>query len=271
MIESMKQFWHRIMFSINPLPDKIEPGINKDAMEILRAFELVTLVDQMANQVGPIDYYLGMKILNIAESARCKSPILARAYAGLGLGMGHMPAPMQGMAQAYFQRAHATMTGLDHLFTRSYVLWQEGQVALKNGKWEEAEKDYQEAVEISNRLEDLRNWATALCVLGWAAHYQGQFELCIKRFGEVYQNGLVNNNVEHQVWGLNGQAVSLLRLGRISEAAEMMQKVLKLFDSIGDSGLAEQNTGGILTITYLHEGQIEKARNAADKTARLLK
>ena len=271
MIESMKQFWHRIIFSINPLPDKIEPGINKDAMEILRAFELVTLVDQMANQVGPIDYYLGMKILNIAESARCKSPILARAYAGLGLGMGHMPAPMQGMAQAYFQRAHATMTGLDHLFTRSYVLWQEGQVALKNGKWEEAEKDYQEAVEISNRLEDLRNWATALCVLGWAAHYQGQFELCIKRFGEVYQNGLVNNNVEHQVWGLNGQAVSLLRLGRISEAAEMMQKVLKLFDSIGDSGLAEQNTGGILTITYLHEGQIEKARNAADKTARLLK
>ncbi|HAV76749.1 MAG TPA: hypothetical protein DCX53_05275 [Anaerolineae bacterium] len=271
LVESMKQFWHRMRFAKDPIPDVIEPGIDKDVMELLRAFELVTLIDQLANQVGPIDYYLGMKILNMAESARCKSPILARAYASLGLGMGHMPAPMQNLAQAYFHRAHATMAGLDHLFTRSFVLWQEGQVALKNGQWEHAEKAYQESVEISNRLGDHRNWATALCVLGWAAHYQGQFELCIKRFAEVYQNGQAANNVEHQVWGLNGQAVSLLRLGKITEAADMMEKVLGLFASIADSGLAEQNTQGILTITYLHEGDLEKARNAAEITTRLLK
>ena len=271
LAETMKQFWHRIWFAITPMPDKTEPGINKDDRELLRAFELFTLIDSLANQVGPTDYYLGMRILNIAESARCKSPILARAYASLGLGMGHMPSPMQSMAQAYFRRAHATLTGLDHLSTLSFVLWQEGQVAVKNGQWEEAEKAYQQAVEINDRLGDRRNWVTALCVLGWIAHYQGQFELCIKRFAEVYQNGQANNNVEHQVWGLNGQAVSLLRLGRIREAASLMEKVLRLFDQIADSGLAEQNTQGILTVTYLHEGELEKARNAAEKTARLLK
>lgn len=271
LMESMKQFWHRIWFAITPMPDEIEPGINKKDMELLRAFELFTLIDTLANQVGPTDYYLGMKILNMAESARCKSPILAKAYASLGLGLGHMPDPMQTWAQDYFRRAHATLNGLDHLATHSFVLWQEGQVAVKNGKWEEAEKAYQQAVEINDRLGDRRNWTTAMCVLGWIAHYQGQFELCIKRFAEVYQNGQASNNVEHQVWGLNGQAVSLLRLGKITQAADMMEKVLKLFDLIADSGLAEQNTQGILTVTYLHEGEIEKARNAAEKTARLLK
>jgi class 3 adenylate cyclase/tetratricopeptide (TPR) repeat protein len=271
LVEGMKQFWHRIWFAINPMPDETKQGINKDDMELLRAFELVVLIDTLANKIGLTDYYLGMKILNMAESARCKSPILARAYASLGLGMGHMPNPMHILAQDYFRRAHATLTGLDHLSTQAYVLWQEGQVAVKNGKWEDAEKAYQQAVEISDRLGDRRNWATALCVLGWIAHYQGQFELCVKRFAEVYQNGQASNHIEHQVWGLNGQAVSLLRLGKITEAADMMEKVLKLFDLIADSGLAEQNTQGILTVTYLHEGKLEKARNAADKTARLLK
>jgi adenylate cyclase len=271
-VESVKQFWHRIWFPITPIvPDETKTGMNKDDMELLRAFELVVLIDTLANQIGLTDYYLGMKILNMAESARCKSPILARAYASLGLGMGHMPSPMHALAQDYFRRAHATLTGLDHLYTQAYVLWQEGQVAVKNGKWEDAEKAYQQAVEISDRLGDRRNWATALCVLGWIAHYQGQFELCIKRFAEVYQNGQASNHVEHQVWGLNGQAVSLLRLGKITQAADMMEKVLKLFDLIADSGLAEQNTQGILTVTYLHEGKLEKARDAADKTARLLK
>ena len=270
-VESMKHFWHRIWFAITPMPNETEPGINKDDMELLRAFELVTLIDTLANKIGATDYYLGMKILNMAESARRKSPILARAYASLGLGMGHMPSPMDTLAQDYFRRAHATLTGLDHLYTHSFVLWQEGQVALKNGKWEDAEKAYQQAVEISDRLGDRRNWATALCVLGWVAHYQGQFELCIKRFAEVYQNGQSSNHVEHQVWGLNGQAVSLLRLGKITQAATMMEKVLKLFDLIADSGLAEQNTQGILTVTYLHAGELDKALNAADKTARLLK
>lgn len=271
IMEGMKQFWHRMQSAKKPLSDAIEPGIDKDVLEILRAFELFTLVNQMANQVGPIDYYLGMKILNIAEAARCKSPILARASASLGLGMGHMPDPIQGLAQGYFQRAHTAMDGLDHLMTRSFVLWQEGQVSLKNGKWQEAEKAYQEAIEINSRLGDRRNWVTALSVLGWIAHYQGQFELCIKRFADVYQDGLADNNVEHQVWGLNGQAVSLLRLGRIPEAASMMEKVLALFGMIADSGLAEQNTQGILTITHLHEGEFEKARNAANKTSQLLK
>ena len=271
LAETMKQFWHRLWFAINPMPDETEPGINKDDMELLRAFELVTLINQLANQIGITNFYLLIKILNIAESARCKSPILARAYAGLGLGLGHMPSPMQFLAPDYFRRAHATLTELDYLSTLSFVLWQEGQVAVKDGNWEFAEKAYQQAVEINDRLGDRRNWVTALCVLGWIAHYQGQFELCIKRFAEVYQNGQANNNVEHQVWGLNGQAVSLLRLGKITKAADMMEKVLKLFDLIADSGLAEQNTQGILTVTYLHQGELEKARKAADSTSRLLK
>lgn len=271
--QGMKQFWHRLWFAINPIPDKTKPetGINKDDMEILRAYELLIFVDTLSNKIGPTDYYLGLKILNMAESARCKTPILARAYAILALGFGVMPIPLHTLAQNYFRRARATLTGLDHLYSQAFVLWREGQYALNNGKWEAGEKAYQQALEISDRLGDRRNWAFALINQGRLAHFRGQFELSIKRSADVYQNGRARNHLEHQAWGLNGQAVSLFQLGKTTQAADLAEQALTLFELIADSGTAEQSTHGTLAVTYLKKGEFEKARNAADKTDGLLK
>jgi eukaryotic-like serine/threonine-protein kinase len=46
---------------------------------------------------------------------------------------------------------------------------------------------------------------------------------------------------------------------------------LPLFAIITDSGIADQTTTGTLAVVYLQQGELEKARNAADKTAQLLK
>lgn len=271
--QALKQVWHRLWFSINPIPDDAgsEAEINNDDLDLLRAYELLIFIDTLANKIGPIDYYLGMKILNMAESARHKSPILARAYAILALGFGVMPIPMHALALSYFRRARATLTGLDHLYTQAFVLWREGQYALNNGKWEDGEKAYQLALEISDRLGDRRNWAFALVNQGRLAHFRGQFDLSIKRCADVYQSGQARNHLEHQAWGLNGQAVSLLHLGKITQAAELLEKALALYALIADSGTAEQSTLGTLAAVYLKKGELEKARHAADKTARLLK
>lgn len=273
MGQALKQFWHRLLFAINPIPDDAgqETEINKDDLDLLRAYELLIFIDTLANKIGPIDYYLGMKILNMAESARQKSPTLARAYAILALGFGVMPIPMHALAQAYFRRARAVLTGLDHLYTQAFIHWREGQYALNNGKWEDGEKAYQQALEISDRLGDRRNWAFALINQGRLAHFRGQFELSIKRCADVYQNGLARNHLEHQAWGLNGQAVSLFHLGKTNQAAELLEKALALYTLITDSGTAEQSTLGTLAAVYLRKGELEKARNAADKTARLLR
>ncbi len=272
--QGLKQFWHRLWFAISPMPDETgtETVFNDNDRDLLRAYELLILIDTLANKIGIIDFYLGLKILNIAESARRKSPTLARAYAIFGLGMGVLPISiMQPLAQSYFRRARTALTGLDHLYTQAFVLWREGQYAVKYGKWEDAEKAYQQAAEISDRLGDRRNWALSLSMLGKVAHFQGQFERCIKPYIDIHQNGQERNHVEHQVMGLNGQAASLLRLGKTTQAADLMEKVLTLFDLIADSGLAEQSTQGTLAVTYLREGQLKKARTAAEKTARLLK
>lgn len=271
--QGLKQFWHRLWFSINPMPDEtgLETEINNDYLDLLRAYELLIFIDTLANKIGPVDYYLGMKILNMAESTRRKSPILARAYAILALGFGVMPIPQHALAQAYFRRARATLTGLDHLYTQAFVLWREGQYALNNGKWEDGEKAYQQALEISDRLGDRRNWAFALINQARLAHFRGQFELSIKRSVVVYQNGRARNHLEHQAWGLNGQAVSLFHLGKTTQAADLLEKALTLYASIADSGTAEQSTMGTLAGVYLRKGELEKARDAADKTARLLK
>lgn len=273
MGQTLKQFWHRIWFSIKPIPDEAGPGgeINNDDLDLLRAYELLILIDTLGNKIGPTDYYLVLKILNVAESARRKSPILARAYAVMALGFAVMPTPMHTQAQDYFRRARATLTGLDHLQTQAFVLWREGQYALSNGKWEDGEKAYQQALEINERLGDHRNWAFTLINQGSIAHIRGQFELATKRCADVYKNGLSRNHVEHQAWGLSGQAVSLFQLGKTNQAAELLEKALTLHDLIADSGTAEQSTYGTLAGIYLEKGEFEKARNAADKTARLLK
>ncbi len=271
--QALKQFWHRLWFAITPIPDDAGPAaeINNDDLDLLRAYELLIFIDTLANKIGPIDYYLGMKILNMAESARRKSPTLARAYAILALGFGVMPIPMHALAQAYFRRARATLVGLDHLYSQAFVLWREGQYALNNGKWEDGEKAYQQALEISDRLGDRRNWAFALINQGRLAHFRGQFELSIKRSADVYQNGMARNHLEHQAWGLNGQAVSLLRIGKITQAAELLENALALYVLIADSGTAEQSTLGTLAAVYLKKSELEKARDAADKTAGLLR
>lgn len=271
--QTLKQFWHRLWFSIRPMPDETGSGteINNDDLDVLRAYELLILIDTLGNKIGPTDYYLVLKILNVAESARRKSPILARAYAVMALGFGVMPTPMHTQAQDYFRRARATLIGLDHLQTQAFVLWREGQYALNNGKWEEGEKAYQQALEINERLGDHRNWAFTLINQGSIAHIRGQFELAIKRCADVYKNGLSRNHVEHQAWGLSGQAVSLFQLGKTNQAAELLEKALTLHDLIADSGTAEQSTYGTLAAIYLQKGEFEKARKAADKTARLLK
>lgn len=273
MGQTLKQFWHRIWFSINPIPDETGAGaeINNDVLDLLRAYELLILIDTLANKIGPTDYYLVFKILNVAESARRKSPILARAYAVMALGFAVMSTPMHAQAQDYFRRARATMEGLDHLQTQAFILWREGQYALNNGGWEDGEKAYQQALEINERLGDRRNWAFTLINLGSLAHIRGEFELAVKRCADVYKNGLSRNHVEHQAWGLSGQAVSLFQLGRTDQATELLEKALTLHDLIADSGTAEQSTYGTLAGIYLQKGEFEKARNAADKTARLLK
>jgi tetratricopeptide (TPR) repeat protein len=120
-------------------------------------------------------------------------------------------------------------------------------------------------------LGDRRNWAFALINQGRLAHFQGQFELAIKRSADVYQNGRASNHLEHQAWGLNGQAMSLLRLGKTTQAADLLEKALTLYALIADSGIAEQSTRGTLAVIYLQKGELQKARNAADKTAQLLK
>jgi tetratricopeptide (TPR) repeat protein len=177
---------------------------------------------------------------------------------------------MHGQARAYLGWARETMQGLDHLFTHGFVWWREGQYALNNGKWADGEKAYQHAVDISERLGDRRNWAFALINQARVAYLQGQHELAIKRCVAVYQNGLVNDHFEHQSWGLSGQALSLLQLGKITQAAALLERALSLTNLIVDSGIAEQSTQGALAVVYLERGEFEKARKAADRTARLL-
>src|SRR5690606_15857169 len=63
----------------------------------------------------------------------------------------------------------------------------------------------------------------------------------------------------------------LFHLGKTNQAAELLEKALALYTLITDSGAAGQSSLGTLAAVYLRKDELEKARNAADTSARLLR
>jgi class 3 adenylate cyclase/tetratricopeptide (TPR) repeat protein len=271
--EIVRQAWHRLRFAILPALDEAllessEP--NEDDLELTRAYELLVFVDALASQSSLADVYYIIRVFNVIESARRRSPALARAYALMGIAAGLLPVPVHAMARGYFRQARLTLIGLDNPPALASVLYQTGMYMIGIGKWEQSQRDFQQAVEIFADLGDWRNWALTLNCMGFLAYFQGQFGHSIKLYADIYNEGQESNHLEHQTWGLNGQAMNFLRLGRMTEASDLLEKALPLYAVITDSILTEILSQGMLATSRFRQGQFDQAQKAADTAARLL-
>jgi tetratricopeptide (TPR) repeat protein len=271
--EILGQVWHRLWFALGPMLDETgqeRREINADQWELTRAYELLVFLDALSSQSSFADVYYIVRVFNIVESTRRKSPALARAYALMGIAAGLLPLPMHALARGYFRRAGLTLIGLDDPPALASVLYQTGMYLIGIGRWEESERAFQQALVIFDHLGDWRNWALTLNCLAFLAYFRGQFEQSIQGYADIYKKGQASNHVEHQTWGLNGQAMNLFRLGRTTQATDLLEKALPLYAVISDSILTEILSQGMLATAQLRQGQLEQARNAADSAAHLL-
>jgi len=269
--EILRQIWHRLRFAIKPMRDEVEkeiPEISADELELIRAYEILVLVDTLANQGSLADMYYLLRVLNIVESRQRKLPVLARVYALLGNGIGVLP--MHILARNYLRLARTTMVGLDHPASLALVFYHTGLYTIGIGKWDESERAFLQALEIFDRLGDRRYQALTLNILGFLSYFQGRFEHSLKLYARIYNEGQATNHVEHQAWGLNGRAMNLFRQGQMIEATLLLNKAMSLFVIIPDSSLTELLSQGMLATVQWRQGQFEQARQSADSTARLL-
>jgi tetratricopeptide (TPR) repeat protein len=270
LVQIIIQAWHRLSPARQPVNADVfqTPDLDEATQALIRAYDLLGYMDVLASQASLVDIYYNLRVLNLYESSRTRSPGLAYAFSKMGYTAGAIP--VHALARDFLRRAQAALNIQDHPPSRALTLLFVGAYNIGIGKWTECERAYQQALEIFDRLGDGRNWAFSFAGLGFSAYFQGQFARCLNRGAELYKTAQASNNYEHQMWGLNFQATCLLKQGQTSQAAALLEKASPLLADITDSRLTELYYWGASAVTHLKHGHWKHAQDAAATCARLL-
>jgi tetratricopeptide (TPR) repeat protein len=237
----------------------------EECLEASRAYIRLTEVFWFANDV-PALVHAGIRALNLAERAG-PSPELARAYAIMCLAAGGIP--LHPLARAYARRAEQTARRAGQLWPLAYVRFITSVYRMGAARWEEAEKALGEAEGLFERLGDRRLLGDTWSVQGLLGLNRGQFVLLGAAFTKLYDHGVHNANIQHQVWACLGKAECELRTGRTGEAIRLLETTLALLAEHPDRP-EEVRAYGLLAAVHLRRGETAAARAAAASGASLI-
>jgi tetratricopeptide (TPR) repeat protein len=197
---------------------------SEESLEASRAYMRLTEVFWFANDV-PALIHASLQALNQAERAG-PSPELARAYSIMCLAAGS--APIHPLARAYALRAEQTARRAGQLWPLGYVRFITCVYKIGAGRWAELDEALAEAEALLEQAGDRRALGDALTVQAMSSLYRGQFQPAAAGFDDVFRRGRRDDNVQHQVWGLLGKAECELRVGRLGQAAGLLEAALAL-------------------------------------------
>ena len=214
------------------------------------------------------DLLLGLhsavRSLNSAEYAG-PSPELAKAYATAAVAASLVP--LSSVAKFYAERARDVAEGLDDIQARAWVLELVGFLELDAGRWEVARKSLEEAVAIAERTNDWRRWSESIGELArWELH-QGNFARGRELFALQHERASGRGHEQPRIWGIHGQALNCLRMGRDAEALALLRD--SPVNSGGPIGVTDAILGGGLSaVAHFRVGNHAEARQAAESTVR---
>jgi len=222
------------------------------------------LLQQLANT--PALAHAGIRALNLAERAGPSSE-LARAYAILCLAAGSIP--IHPLARMYSRQALEIARMADPLASVAYVRFVTSVYKIGAARWDEVQEALDEAERLFEQLGDRRVLGDTWTAQGMLRIYRGQFEAAGVLFTRLYDYGVRNENVQHQVWASLGKAACELRTGRPTEAAHVLERMLELLVEHPDP--AEQiQAYGLLAAARRRQGEDAAALDAASLAASLM-
>jgi eukaryotic-like serine/threonine-protein kinase len=112
----------------------------------------------------------------------------------------------------------------EDLTGRAWVLELTGINDLGNGRWDRARERLEQAVALSRRIGHWRRWEESLGELGRLNYFQGAFETSAAQFAELLEVARARDHEQARIWGLQGGSKGLLRLGRLAEAAGLLEQ-----------------------------------------------
>jgi tetratricopeptide (TPR) repeat protein len=238
----------------------------EERLEATRAYEHLLSIAHFANETL-VSLYTGLRSLNLAEDAGPSSPELARAYASMCYAAGLVP--LRSVAEGYRRRALRTASELKELPAMGWALFVSGYYFTGLGWWDGSGKEISQALTIYQRLGDLRRQGEATAVRSYTAYFKGEFEEGSSSYVGLYEAARKRDDAQQQAWGLDGQAMHLLRMGRTDQALALLKVAEPLFETINDR-VEELQHHGLHALAHLRRGELEPARQHADKAEQMI-
>jgi tetratricopeptide (TPR) repeat protein len=256
----LRQMIHRIWS--NRLGNAREPQVPLKAAHIFQ--DLGVAIYHTSNPIAAM--YVTVWELNDAEKAH-PSGLLGNAYGAMAVVTGFL-SPYK-LAPIYVDLAKKTM----EVASRQEAGFTSELLAMYNlgiGRWEEAEKQAEEAYRIYANTGNFRRWEELTSIYSSTLLPQGHVERALELRRELEKLSLRAENPQSQVWALVQQAEIAMLQDRLMDALPLLERAVTLVDKIGS---ADQVWAyGVLAKARLWNSQDEQAReDAADSQALILK
>ncbi len=267
----LKQSLHHIGHLIRPVEFSLSPSDlsspnSAGLLEAARAYERLAQIFYIATETVPA-LYATLHGFNLAQQAG-PSPELVRFYANM-VGVYRF-AHFQRLAERSYHRAKHTARQLEDSSALAWSLFATSILSVGFHTWAELQDDLEQAMALFEQLGNRRSVGDSLVTLGYIFYFQGQFDKSIETAVTLFQLGNENDNLEHQAWGLTDQARSLLRLGQIDQATNLLDQGMPLLSTIEQSRIAEVQTYGLKAVAFLRLGKMQAAQQTAEATSQLL-
>ncbi|MGH2520920.1 MAG: ATP-binding protein, partial [Anaerolineales bacterium] len=271
VLSLLKQVARQVMHRLFPTratpqsPDKEEDRQQQARfLEAARAYEnLAEIYCFQSNTLASV--YGCVATPNVAEQASTSAE-LARAYSNMCAAAGVVA--LHSLADAYRAHAQATTQRLNHTHTTAHMLARTSLFSIGMGRWEQARVDLTQAREVARRLGDRRLWGESTANLAFTEYFTGNFALSANYCEEVVAEGRRTEDPQHQSWAYY-QAQHELILGHTEEAIHLLETALAQLAKQPEVN-GEITSYGVLARARLRRGQLDLARQAADKGAELI-
>ncbi len=201
----------------------------------------------------------GLRELNTAEPAG-PSAELGRAYAAMSIVLGTVP--LHGICQAWTERALRVVTESGSPGAEAYVLSRVGVYDIYIARWVEGEARLRRAIEIAERIGDLRLREEAMAILAKTLFYSGRFRPSAQLWSAVRVSAQKSGSAQTGTWSLFGQAEALLRLGEAGTARPLLEAAREW---TAQKGMASEVVWleGLRALALLRTGEADAAREVA--------
>jgi tetratricopeptide (TPR) repeat protein len=176
----------------------------------------------------------------------------------------------QALAEGYRRRWQMMMDQIADQSAQAWGLMVIGIFSIGFDPWPEAEALLQESISLFDQLGDKRNQGDALTALGLVYYFRADFETGVNTFIDLCALSAASENMEHQAFGLNGQAMNLLRLGETEKAIDLLTMAAPYFEALSESRVGEALNLGVYAAACLRQGKLDEARDVAGKLVRLI-